>query len=339
MASQSASTATPSGLNNVGSTCYLNTLLQCWYHLSGFRDVIYGFDPALSPIVHGLQILWKCMEARPSVSPAAFVELLRKRMPSFEWLEQNDMHEAAMLILDMIQKDVGRPINTQIDPLTETATKWDRVCHKAMLSWNDMFKNDMSPLISTIYGQTIQQIICGHCKTIHHRYQPFSIWEVDLDMRPSSLIDSIQSSIRHEILNDTASNVATNHSITWTCDKCNQKAPSEKTTAIWSWPRTLMICIKRFHFTPSGRMIKNSHHMKIPERMDLTSLYEKQQAATYELCSVGNHRGDLNYGHYIASVKSANNQTYVINDQMVKQISGLYTDDAYMLFYQRVAST
>lgn len=47
------STSTPSGLNNLGNTCYVNAALQCLFSIRAFREGLFSIDAdiAQQPVV------------------------------------------------------------------------------------------------------------------------------------------------------------------------------------------------------------------------------------------------------------------------------------------------
>jgi ubiquitin C-terminal hydrolase len=67
-----------------------------------------------------------------------------------------------------------------------------------------------------------------------------------------------------------------------------------------------------------------------------------QPAPVYNLVAICNHKGSLNGGHYFSYARSSpTGQLWIsLNDQQVKTVrnSSLISNQAYVLFYERVSS-
>jgi ubiquitin carboxyl-terminal hydrolase 48 len=46
----SQSTSTPSGLNNLGNTCYVNAALQCLFSIRAFREGLFSIDADIAQL-------------------------------------------------------------------------------------------------------------------------------------------------------------------------------------------------------------------------------------------------------------------------------------------------
>lgn len=104
----------PSGLLNVGETCYLNSVVQVLYHMPAFRNALLRWErPAIAAertnaddIVLELKLLFEKLAQRPprSVDPTDLVDMLRdsSRELEFQADGQQDAHEFLRFLMDNV---------------------------------------------------------------------------------------------------------------------------------------------------------------------------------------------------------------------------------------------
>lgn len=340
------------GLANVGETCYLNTLLQCLRACDEFRNLILkSNDSNKCPIANALRELFELMEKHAGigvVSPRGFVHEVSKAFTFLDVRSQNDVHEMFMLLVAKLAEELhvfykdnnayanlivpkkSRFTKVTISPLIKAAfKKLGRKCDDA---WTQAFAKECSPLTDLIHGQLLAQIICGHCKYIHHNYQPFSVWEIQVidkgvGQRPT-LEECFLASLESESLHD------------WKCSKCMTTTVSQKIIKIWRLPQVLVICLKRFKQGPRGNLIKINTEVDIPLDVQLFPMANgpHDTGVHYTLRASAIHMGDIQFGHYHALANTPSSWT-VINDGSVCAL-GNNNDlkdgvkDGYMLFYE-----
>lgn len=89
------------GLQNSGMTCYLNSLIQCLFHLRIFRKIVFSIDNPKSDIANNLKLLFGRMQSMSG--PVSTRELTK----SFGWeiedlFSQQDTQELMRLLLDRL---------------------------------------------------------------------------------------------------------------------------------------------------------------------------------------------------------------------------------------------
>jgi ubiquitin carboxyl-terminal hydrolase 7 len=112
------------GLLNQGGTCYLNSLLQCLFHDTQFRNAIYRGNEKTPPITYAMQKLFACMQLslcsairylrkhfyENTVSTLVKIFSTRDLSTAFGWsrsqvFEQHDVHELFSVLVDALSKD------------------------------------------------------------------------------------------------------------------------------------------------------------------------------------------------------------------------------------------
>jgi ubiquitin C-terminal hydrolase len=329
---------TACGLANVGETCYLNTLLQCLRACDGFRELVQlTKESTKTPLTTGLKMLFELMAQHAGtgvVSPRGFIHEVSKAFPFLNVRSQNDVHEMFMLLIARMAEELGKKTTIKylnqtksIPPMIKAA--YDHLSRKCDNAWTTAFSNEYSPLTDLIHGQLLTQIVCGHCNYIHHNYQPFSVWEVQMIQHQNgenlTLEECFLASLEQDTLHD------------WKCSKCMTTTTSQKIVKLWRLPRILVVCLKRFKQGSRGNLKKITTDVDIPSDIKLfpMNLGPNNIGVSYSLRSSAIHNGDIQFGHYHALVNTPNSWM-VVNDGLVMTLSNfkLGIKDGYMLFYE-----
>ncbi|CAF1151297.1 unnamed protein product [Didymodactylos carnosus] len=121
----------------------------------------------------------------------------------------------------------------------------------------------------------------------------------------------------------------------WHCPICNKLRVATKKLDILSFPEVLIIQLKRFVYDDSDNKINKFVSCPLTN-LDLSAL-STDSNANYNLVAVANHKGSLEYGHYVTNAKNFNNgKWYQFDDRHVNEINleeDIITDEAYILVY------
>lgn len=99
----------------------------------------------------------------------------------------------------------------------------------------------------------------------------------------------------------------------WKCDKCSNTKNNSQQYRLFDTPKTLVISIKRFEYNALfGNFCKNNENIDFPNVLNMSNykLLNKNQDSIYELYGIINHIGNLNSGHYYSFCKNINNNKW-----------------------------
>jgi ubiquitin C-terminal hydrolase len=128
----------------------------------------------------------------------------------------------------------------------------------------------------------------------------------------------------------------------WFNEKDNKKQNVNKRLLFWSLPNIMIIDIKRFITSMNGKSKKNQQFIDIPiNNVDFSKYVEGYAKETYiyDLYAICNHHGQIDGGHYSATIRTSNGKWYNFNDTQVTEI--LVNDNIisgntpYCLFYRK----
>ena len=112
----------PAGLRNLGNTCYINSLLQIWFHNPTFRQALYDWDPEDFPeeeskVAASLQNLFARMEFtdRRFVDPRDLISQLGIN-PAI----QQDAQEFSNLFISLLEESLSHQKKDSVRTMVET---------------------------------------------------------------------------------------------------------------------------------------------------------------------------------------------------------------------------
>ena len=121
------------------------------------------------------------------------------------------------------------------------------------------------------------------------------------------------------------------------CEKCKKILNHKKDLNIVRPPKILILSLQRINYQYK---VKNECLVKIPEILDIKEFIDfdfgYDNNSIYELYSIINHVGKIDFGHYYSYIKLYDdNLWYEFDDSNVKLIGSelIDYDKAYILFY------
>ncbi|KAM3269998.1 ubiquitin carboxyl-terminal hydrolase 23 [Capsicum chacoense] len=303
------------GLQNLGNTCFLNSVLQCLTYTEPLAAYLESGKHQSSCRMAGFCVLCaiqkhvsRALQATGKIlAPKDLVSNLRCISRNFRNARQEDAHEYMVNLLESMHKcclPSGVP--------SESPSAYEK------------------SLVHKIFGGRLRsQVQCMQCKFCSDKFDPF----LDLSLEILKA-DSLYKALGHF----TAGELLDGGQRQYQCQQCKQKVKATKRLTIDKAPHVLTIHLKRFgSHVPGQKINKNIHY---GSTLDLKHFVSDTYGGEmkYTLYGVLVHAGwSTHSGHYYCFVRTSSGNWYSLDDNQVVQVSErkVLEQKAYMLFYVR----
>lgn len=238
------------GLLNLGSTCFMNCIVQALIHTPLLRDYFLSEQHECN-----LKSTMKCLVcevsrvfqefysgAKGPLSLHRLLHLIWNHARHLAGYEQQDAHEFFIATLDVLHRHCK---NSQEATKGSTSSDKDNKNNKKSDTTNTNVHTQCNCIIDQIFTGGLQSdVVCQACKGVSTTIDPF--WDISLDLGeahhpgigpPKSLIDCLERFTRAEHLGSSAK---------IKCSSCKSYQESTKQLSMRTLPIVASFHLKRF---------------------------------------------------------------------------------------------
>lgn len=323
----------PTGLENLGNTCFMNSILQCLTYTPKLNEILKTKSNNRENCHSFLTKEW--LELRNllknnnnmSIAPKRFLKVIqyvadKTENRNFAGYSQNDIYEFLLFLFNSFQNSIIQEEYACIIPST---TQLAKQCSDFM---KKTYNNNYTQIIGTFNGIQIYQMYDSQQKFIANTIDSFFTLNLSIPVKQQPTIyDCLQQYTHKEHLR--GNNM-------WYNEKTKEKQEVLRQAKFFSLPEVLIIVLKRFN----NNLKKNATFVSIPVNdlnMKNYMIDADNDSYMYELFGVCNHSGSLMGGHYTAFIKPEK-QWYHMNDNIctdIDNIENALSNKAYCLFYRK----
>jgi len=319
----------PKGLNNFALNCYMNSLLQCFYHIKGLRTSFidpskYSSDNqkvchSLSEVMEGLTY-----GKKDYYSPNSFKETLGNINSLFKGVKGADVSDLYRTVIDSIIDEI--PYEYPEDEDYENK-KQNYEEAKKEVDPNNPINKELNYFYETIY-----RCPTGfNCYTIQN----------DSSIMFELLKISKWANGKLDLYKCFDYNFRTIDNNEFYCSKCECTHKNTSIDKLLSLPKVLTLILNRGKGKQFVDDVEFYETINIKKYVDSTFIDSNNKKFNYKLIGVSTHMGSSsNSGHYIAyCYRKKENKYYCFNDTSVRPVKfkDLKTDnEPYILFYEQI---
>ncbi|KAK1324092.1 Ubiquitin carboxyl-terminal hydrolase 22 [Acorus calamus] len=333
------------GLNNLGSTCFMNSVLQAMLHTPPLRNYFLNDrhnreicqrrrrigrrrgPPEMSCLACDVDAVFLAAFSgdRTPYSPARFLHSWWQHAANLASYEQQDAHEFFISMLDRIHEKEQSTLQPKV-----VGGDCHCVAHR---------------VFSGVLRSDVTCTVCGFTSTT---YDPCVDISLDLDPRniASTLTGCLDLFTRPEKLGPDQK---------LHCEHCGLRQDSLKQMSIMRLPSVLCFHVKRFEHSSARRTSKKvDQYLQFPFSLDMTPYLSSsvirnrfgnrifafegddvcKAPSEFEVFAVVTHTGKLESGHYVTYVR-LRNEWYKCDDAWVTRVSEavVRASQGYLMYY------
>ena len=333
------------GLNNVGSTCFMNATLQCLIHIPELSLYFLNEYPNDKKVLNYknssvkskgqlseayYEVVKGVKNSYSSYSPKTFKQILGRYNSQFSSYEANDSKDLILYLLQTFHEELNYfgdktpPKNIPYPNPTQQGYIYNY--------FNTIYNyTNFSKISLLFYGTYESNILCLDCKTNYYSYQKFEYISFSTYKYRNRTFDIING------FEDIESKQKLFGDNKYYCNKCRKLANAEIYCKISDLPKYLILNIDY-----GKNKVNDVYQLNFSHEIDLKkylSLYFGQKTK-YKLVAICTHIGSSGpCGHYIAyCLNKKTGNWYRFNDSSCRMVDKyqLNSDSPYLLIYEMI---
>ena len=328
----------PKGLVNLGLTCYMNSLLQCFFYINKLREYFISNRSTFNednPVCKALSnIMYELKYSNEDcINPEELKNIIAKNNTLFSGHKANDAKDLFFTLIDNLltelndnnsresfsSKNIDDSNRKEAFKETEKEIDQKNIINQIFLAFY-YTRYSCKEKSKFIYSFQTECFILFNLENIKKFYK------ISKDNYILSLDLCFQYYIRGK------------NNSSFYCSLCQNKHTNYSEDKIYKPPEILTIILDRGKGKKFREKVEFGKEINLKEYIDNDD--NKNEDYMYKLICICTHSGDSSSsGHYTAYCLNDNGKYYYFSDTYVKEITNekdLYQNEPYLLFYKKI---